>query len=213
MNRGQTDFSDAETRARCLLHIKTGVKEMWNRRAWWFKQTSAVISIDNTGKGNLPANFSSFGKDGSVVNLTTKRALYWRPPNWIMKMRSVNTGTSLRPGYYTLQGHNATGTRYLQVWRTPPSAINLTAYYDKQAPTLTDVDTTSSGLADIPDDFHETVLLYDLISRLQVDEGDSRNVEFRMLARKAEADLWAEHMQGRHQPSGSPRYGQGVIVR
>lgn len=224
LNKGAVSVGDADTRARILLHTQAALKRRWNKRPWWFRTTSATIGVADAGRGLLPIDFSSFGQNGFLSNPAQRGAgrLTWLPQRTLLKMIAGSAGTSNTPRYYTLFGSftfdavedpPAPFERHwaVQVFRVPTNDMDLTAYYEKKTPTLVDDDTRDSGLSEVPDDFVESVLLNDVRAALMFDESDSRNLEMKQEADRADAEMWTEYVQGRHQRRGSPRYGHGTF--
>lgn len=208
LNIGGDDTGDTDLNARGVLHLRAACQKRWNARAWWWKQTNGNVTVDNTGKGPLPTRFSSFGKDGFAIVSGQTRRMTWMSPNRLLRLRNLETGTSTRPEFYTLNNQTSTGTRYIQVHRKPPSNLTVVLYYDQSIATIA---YGATGLEEWPVDYHEAVLFHDVIARFMLDEGDTRAPEMRQIADRADREAWAEHIQGRHQAQGSPRYGAGVF--
>lgn len=208
---GSGDSSDTTFRARCLLHLQEAAKARRSARQWSWRWATGSITVASSGAGDVPTDFASFGKEGWAIVAGQNTPMVWVPPRELFKVRAVSTGTSSTPTIYTLSGVDSTGNQQFQVGpQLPPGNITITAYYDSKCPAIAD-DTGTELLEAFPDeDYHETVLLNDVIAALQKDEGDLREPETRRMADRNDIAFWRDHKQGRHQRRRGPRYGAGV---
>lgn len=174
-NTDALDADNAIRRLRILQYIQEVVDFVWAYRLWGFSYTSSSVTVlSNTSSIDLPANFHQFTKNGQV-NLSDGTFLLEIPEHQMLEIRATqNSGVSTRVEEFSLFGFNTTSGRRLIQTVTVGAATVLNIYYKRVPPTITDA-TSSSGLAQVPVEYHNTVLLPGVIAKTRKSKGDSRD--------------------------------------
>lgn len=174
-NTDPIDADNSIRRARLLQYLQETVDMVWFYRPWSFTYTSGSVTVlNNTSSIDLPADFNQFTKNGQV-NLDDGTFLLEIPEHQMLELRAnQSSGVSVRIEEFSLFGFNTTTNRRLIQVVTVGANTDLNIYYKKKPPTITDAN-SSSGLPQIPDEYHNLVLVPGVAAKTRKSKGDSRD--------------------------------------
>lgn len=166
-------------RAMALRYAQSVVDEIWQAYNFSWRHGTGTVTISAgtgfaNGIGPLPSNFVAFGHGGIVYAAGQGRApLRWQQPHDLVRMR-IGTRTDSFPIYYSVLQESTSGLKTIAVYPYLQSPVVLSLFYEKLRPVLADT-TTPSGLEEIPEFCHRTLVKEGVIMRRMRDTGDIRS--------------------------------------
>lgn len=173
------DVEESEHRPRTLHNAQRAVNRICLARDFSWLRAKAEVTITSGlagGSGNLPPNFSRFGRD--VRSLSVKDLRHWVFLRMLgeVEEQQPNQQLAALPEICAVSGTSALGVQTLSAYPYVSSAVILVAPYVKKAPTLKDgVEAgVASGLEEIPAEYHETAVYEGAVMYQMRDKGDIR---------------------------------------
>lgn len=190
INTGITNYdsvssSDADNtarRARWLQYLQEAVDEIWIKEDWNFSYKTGTVSISAASdSGDLPSDFMEFGSKGGIWDNNTLKPM--------PEVRPVEAYGGVVEGLagdnelvVSEYGNNtSTAVKTLRLMGNAGSSMTLKILYRKIAPTITDASGNGSSLWQIPSQYHNTVLMPLVVSKIRKSHGDSREYMDRYL--------------------------------
>ncbi len=179
-----TDAAFYVNRRRAKFHAQRAVNYVWGYRNWAFKWvTDAAVTV-TAGVGDLPSNFLSFGKSGGAFLGAGLPILRWKSPKDMAALRAA-IGQSGQPNFYSIAATvpligTTGGTRTIYTY--PLDTRTLTLVYERKCPTLldstlpedaADLATYGSGLEEIPEPWHLSVIYEGTVYFSMLDKGNA----------------------------------------
>jgi hypothetical protein len=192
---------------------------------WWHefdgadfqqKYDESISTAANSSSAALPSDFLKTGSSGGVaivVSSTDIRPLTFLPIGELRRKQRENAGTTDIPEFYSigLQTGTTDIVRYLQFDCKADAAYVLQIDYMKVPPTITDVDTSVSGLQFWPAEYH-TTLLKGVLARGARIMGDTvRQQQFEGEWQRSKAIAMANRVHGQDDDERSGRGGYAVF--
>jgi hypothetical protein len=199
-------------RARILRAYQRFSDRLWGAYGWSFKFKTGTVSITaGLYTCNLPTDFLSFGKQGSVsVTSPAVSSMEWAPETDIGPAINVRPWLGV-PRAYTLSGESAAGVRVMKVYPAPSVDTTLTITYVRRSPTIVD-STAPSGMEEWPEQYHMSVLYEGACTLLMRTQGDRRSGgEQRSVLAENIQDMWKNERVGQESSLYLPSYGAGFV--
>lgn len=172
-NTVSSDTDNTARRARLLQYAQEVFEEVWYWRQWPFRARSGTVAVTATNNaGDLPADFADFGDKGGIYSGTIELEEISEE-----EMVAERQSGSLAFGPYicAVFGFNTTTLRKQLQVLTQPANITYTINYLAVAPTLVDATNNTNKLDNMPDQYHQTVILPGVAAKARVSIGDGRD--------------------------------------
>lgn len=218
---GSTDPTDANStslRAASLDRLQEATEEFWQEMDGSDFQYSRDVSISTTAGQSYvdcPSNFAKFGTSGRLYlrySADDRRELTPITPHELFELQEKNGSTRAVPEYYCVLLQN--GSDYIPQVHfdcLADAAYTLAFYYMKVPPTLSDVNSSSSGLQYIPAEFHWSVLYKGLLAKGARDTGDQRVTLFEQQFQAAMAKAVVSRVHGQEDAERISREGYSAF--
>lgn len=170
-----SDADNTARRARWLQFLQEAVDELWIKEDWAFSYITSTVSISAASdSGDLPADFMEFGLVGGIwdSNTTTKLPEVVPVHAYGGVVESQAGDSNLVSSLY---GNNTTTRRRtLRLMGNAGGSMTIKILYRKLAPTILDATDATSNLWQIPEQYHNTVLMPLVVSKIRKSHGDAR---------------------------------------
>ena len=161
-NQSSTDAANSPRRTRILEWTQQVFDEVWNHRPWAWTHSSTTLTISGgSSSAALPSDFQEIGPEGGAwqsSGITNPFRLEEVSPQQIIELQQGSQSFAIHSKFAVFGVNDTIGTQLFQTAKCSGS-INFNVNYKIQAPTLADLDSTSSNLQYIPASYHYSVLL------------------------------------------------------
>jgi hypothetical protein len=207
------DAEYADNRLRIKRNGQRAINHTWLFKNWTIRYVSAGTVTVSGGAYSalLPADFNSLGKYGSVVVPAIARELDWMPLGQILRLINgdprVDSPTEYSVGKIDTGTPTAAdvGKQSIFIYPTQSSSTVLVFPYERKPPVLLDA-VAPSGLEEIPESYHETVIKEGTIAFEMRDDGDGRFAEQYALFRSGLITMARDMPAGLEAPRMWPVY-------
>lgn len=190
-NVAPTDASNTENRARILAVLQRRFNALWFRRPWaWTIATDSVSLSGVSGQvEQMPSDFHSVPVNGGVYLDRTGERLKEVSAQDVQLLQMDPGYRPFEPEVFSVFMKETNGIKTIQgpicTQDTP-----LTVFYKKVPPTLVDgAGTTDDVLNVLPVEYHETVLIPDVMAWVARSKGSSNWREYQQTAQEALAQM------------------------
>jgi hypothetical protein len=198
------DGDNAARRTRYLSLLIESVDEIRQETALpSMLAESDEIDVDAADSfAELPDDFGAVSTSGTVILVSTGDEMDWVPEKEIIAARRGRSGATSVPGVYSIFGVD--DTSFAQLIQFPPlsTGISVRVLYLTSTPALDDSTNADNLKIAIPSQYHQSVLIPLLRSKVEMGKSDSRASEYYQLYEKA-----VRRMKRQEFPTGkqSPR--------
>jgi hypothetical protein len=159
-NQSSTDAANSPRRTRILEWAQQAVDELWNLRPWAWTLSSTSLTV-TASSASLPSDFQEIGPEGGAwqtSGVSNPHRLEEVSPQVVEELQNSSQSISLHRVFAV---YGVADTVATQLFQVAPCSGSTTfgVTYKTLAPTLSDVDSTSSGLQYIPASYHYSVIL------------------------------------------------------
>ena len=161
-NQTSTDSANSPRRTRILEWTQQIVDELWNLRPWGWAQATTTLTVSSGASSTtLPSDFQEVGPEGGVwqtSGITNPRRLNEVSPQEVEELQQRSLSVAIHEVFAVYGVNDTVATQNFNVAKCSASTT-FACNYKKMAPTLADVDSTSSNLQQIPASYHYSVIL------------------------------------------------------
>jgi hypothetical protein len=165
-----TDSNNSGWRTKILGFQQEIVDEVCNEEVWDFMQSQTTVSLTAaTSSVSGPSDISTTSENGAVfirVSGDDRKRLRYLPPPALFDLLETNGSGTGEPEFYTVAQQDATFIPKLHFDKIANQTYTISIYYERNPPTLTDTDGTSSGLQTIPARYHRSVIYKGVVARV-----------------------------------------------
>lgn len=209
-----TDSNNSTRRTLGLDMLQETVEEFcayMDDRADWLQTLTTLTLAQGTSAIELPSTFLKMGEAGRVIlrySADDRRELIPLTPHEVIELQEKNgSSTGIPEFYYVGLLDTSDYVPEINVDIKADAAYTLAVYYQRTPPTLTDVNSSSSGLQFIPAEYHYSVLLKGLIAKGARLLGDIRAPQLDIEYQRAMATAKATRVHGQEDAERIGRSG------
>lgn len=174
-----TSSDNSTLRAKALNREQEIVDELWQEfgdEGDFTQAQSTVTLASGTSSIELPSDFMTFGTQGGAIlrrSATDRSPLVKWPTSELFKLLEENGSTTGEPTYFAVSQWNGSDfVPKLHVDLLADANYTIAVYYTKRPPTLSDSNTSTSGLEYLPTEFHRSLVYKGTLARYSKDVGN-----------------------------------------
>lgn len=204
-NAGVPTADYVQRRQRLLEYLCEVRDELWWLRDWVWKRGEAEVTVAaGAAKALLPLDFGSIGVYGGCFLAQDGTKLRLVPESEIDDTRQGGEHTD-QPGIWALfDMDTATGRQYIQI-PLNDGPVTLRLKYNRRPPTF-DEGANVDNLKQIPEDFHQLVVIPGLRKKARESAGDARWKASAMEYESGKRFMLSEDSRHQGQPRRLPSF-------
>jgi hypothetical protein len=174
-NTNPSDADNADRRTRLLFYLREILADVWYNREWPFARRRVVLTVGaGDAYATAPIDFLALGEYGTVLldEPNSGDPLENVPEHRIVEARKTTLKTQ-SPSIFSIFGQDPTTYAARIQFPNNDADYDIVVSYLKKAPVI-DETTNNLAIGEIPEQYHQTVLVPGVRARSTASKGDAR---------------------------------------
>jgi hypothetical protein len=174
-NTNPSDADNSDRRTRLLFYLREILAEVWYNREWPFSRREVVLTVGaGDAYATAPDDFLALGEYGSILLADPQAGapLENVPEYQIVQARQTSLTTESPEIFSIFDQDPVTFAPRIQ-FPNNNAAFDIVVSYLKKAPEI-DESANNTAISEVPEQYHQTVLVPGLRARSTASKGDAR---------------------------------------